>query len=512
MNGGFGNTPDDVPDHMNDAPPVDGDEFPPESGEPVYHHEPAEELPHNAQAEKALIGAILMDNRVFDDVSQDVKAHEFALESHILIYQAMETLFADGKAVDPITVMDVLENDGKLDHAGGVEYLAELAASSGTRSSARNYAPLIRESFTRRSLMTIAEDIRFNAVKPDGQKPSEMVEEAERALYRLTESVSAGKGARTQAQLVQDTLKQIEDRQKNPNALPGVTTGLKDLDDMLGGLCAPDLIILAGRPSMGKTTLALSIARRTAQKHQDTAGQEGAAVGFFSLEMSGEQIVQKVTSDISDVPLTQITKGYVKGDDWQKVADSAQSLTRLPLYVDDTPSLSVGDIRARSRQLKRERGIGLIIIDLLGHIKMSQSKDSMSDRIGGVLKELKALAKELNVPLILLHQLSRANEAREDKRPGLSDLRGSGDLEQDADVVLFVYRDHYYLSRAEPKIRDNEDQSKFQERLMQWTDRINDTKHIGEVLITKARMGEVGTVRLHFDGAKSRFADPERNY
>ncbi|HPF79078.1 MAG TPA: DnaB-like helicase C-terminal domain-containing protein, partial [Alphaproteobacteria bacterium] len=288
-----------------------------------------------------------------------------------------------------------------------------------------------------------------------------------------------------------------------------------DLDHKLGGLHNSDLLILAARPSMGKTSLAVNVAYNAAKAYAESGGQEGAIVGFFSLEMSADQLATRILADQSGISGDDIRKGNIKENDFRKFVEASQKLSQIPLYIDDTPALSIGAVRTRARRLKRQHGLGLLVIDYLQLLQGSGSRQSEGNRvleISEITRGLKAIAKELNIPVIALSQLSRAVEQREDKRPMLSDLRESGSIEQDSDVVMFIYRREYYLSREEPEKKPGEDDSKFNDRYAQWQEDLGNCCNVADVIVAKQRHGPIGTVSLHFDSSVTRFSDLERRY
>jgi replicative DNA helicase len=302
---------------------------------------------------------------------------------------------------------------------------------------------------------------------------------------------------------------------KSDGHVTGITTGLKDLDIKLGGLHNSDLLILAARPSMGKTSLAVNVAYNAAKRYAETGGTQGARVGFFSLEMSADQLAARILSDESGISGDSIRKGNIKETDFHKFAEASQKLSQVPLYIDDTPALSIGAVRTRARRLKRRSGLDMLVIDCLQLLRGGGSRQSESNRvleISEITRGLKAIAKELNIPVIALSQLSRAVEQREDKRPMLSDLRESGSIEQDSDVVMFIYRREYYLSREEPEKRPNEDDAKFSDRYAQWQQDLGDCSNTADVIIAKQRHGPIGTVSLHFDANITRFGDLEKRF
>lgn len=325
---------------------------------------------------------------------------------------------------------------------------------------------------------------------------------AESKLFNLAESGDMKGGFVTLRDSVMTAIELAEKAYKTDGHVTGVTTGLRDLDRKLGGLQNSDLLIMAARPSMGKTSLAVNIGFNAAKKYAETGGKEGGIVGFFSLEMSADQLATRILSDQSGISGDAIKKGNIRQDDFRKFAEASQVLSQIPFHIDDTPALSIGAVRQRARRLKRQHGLNLLIIDylqLLSGNGSRQSTDSRVNEVSEITRGLKAIAKELNIPVIALSQLSRAVEQREDKRPQLSDLRESGSIEQDADVVMFIYREEYYLSRTEPDVGT--------EKHLEWQDRMGRAHNISETIVAKARHGPIGTVKLYFDPNLTRFSD-----
>jgi replicative DNA helicase len=341
------------------------------------------------------------------------------------------------------------------------------------------------------------------------------IEEAEQSLYDLATTGEMEGGFREFAASVRSAVEMAEVAHKRDGHLSGVSTGFRDLDNLLGGLHQSDLIILAGRPSMGKTALATNIAFNAAYDHGTETDEDGrvrtvngAVVGFFSLEMSAEQLAMRIISEQAEIGSERIRRGTLTNEEFDKLVNASQTLHRLPIFIDDTPALTVSALRTRARRLKREHGLGLIVVDYLQLMDGSTGRsDNRVQEIAEITRGLKTLAKELDVPVLALSQLSRAVEQREDKRPQLADLRESGTIEQDADVVAFIYRESYYLQRGEPNQRQDEDQGKFAERHIRWEERLKRTEHLADVVIAKQRHGPTGTVQMYFDGQYTRFGD-----
>ncbi|WP_207478471.1 replicative DNA helicase [Arenibaculum pallidiluteum] len=468
-------------------------------------------MPHNTEAEQGLLGAILTNNKAYERVAEFLKAEHFYDPLHQRVFAAVESLISQGRVADPVTLKGFFEKDPDLGGVGGAAYLAELAAQVVSVINAEHYGRVIHDLFLRRRLIDIGEETVNEAYdqKVDADGVSQ-IEQAEQKLFELA-SLGDVKGGFVS---FSDSLKLAIDSAaaayKRDSAITGVTTGLIDMDRKLGGLHRSDLLILAGRPSMGKTSLAVNMAFNAAKAWLDTGGKEGAGVAFYSLEMSAEQLANRILADEARVPSEKIRRGDLKNEDFQRFAEAAQRVGRCPFYIDDTPALSINAVRTRSRRLARSApsGLGLIVVDYLQLLRgSSSSSENRVQEISEITRGLKAIAKELNVPVLALSQLSRAVEQREDKRPLLSDLRESGSIEQDADVVMFVFREPYYLERSEPARRPDESDDKFNDRYQRWQQRCEEVHATAEVIIAKQRHGPIGTVRLHFEGEYTRFGN-----
>ena len=476
--------------------------------------EKARVAPHNTEAEQALLGAILVNNNTYEKVSDFLKPDHFYDPAHERIYAAISTLINRGQIADPKTLRGLFENDPALAAVGGAQYLGDLAAGVITIINAADYGHLIHDLHLRRQLIVLGEDVVNNAYQHDLDEPAtKQIEATEQRLFDLALTGELDRGFIRLDKSLTVSLRLAEEAYKRDSHVTGVTTGLRDLDRRLGGLQKSDLIILAGRPSMGKTALATNIAFRAAHAANDSKG-EGAAVAFFSLEMSSEQLATRLLGEHSRVPSDKIRRGEIKAEDFSKFLEATKMLSRAPLFIDDTPGLSVATLRTRSRRLKRQvPNLGVIVIDYLQLLRGSSRKDdNRVQEISEITRGLKGLAKELEIPVIALSQLSRAVESREDKRPMLSDLRESGSIEQDADVVMFVYREEYYHARSEPTRRADEPEDKYTQRHQRWMERGEEVRNIAEVIIAKQRHGPIGTVPLHFDGQYTQFSNLERNY
>ncbi|MGE0109875.1 MAG: replicative DNA helicase [Bdellovibrionales bacterium] len=482
---------------------------------PVNDSSQSRTMPHNIEAEQALIGAILVNNNVFEKVADTVKPEHFYDPVHQRIYEAIATLVGRGQIADPKTLRGLFENDPALESVGGAQYLGDLAASVITVINAHDYGQLIHDLHLRRQLITLGEDIVNEAYQQDLDRPAnKQIEEAEHFLFELAQTGELNRGFIKLDKSMAESLRMADEAFKRDSHITGVTTGLRDLDRKLGGFQRSDLIILAGRPSMGKTALATNMAINAAKAFSESNGREGSAVAFFSLEMSSEQLSTRLLGDYSSVPADKIRRGEIKQEDFSKFIEASNFLSRAPLYIDDTPGISVASLRTRSRRLKRlVPNLGLIVIDYLQLLHGSaRNAESRVQEVSEITRGLKGLAKELDLPVIALSQLSRAVEAREDKHPQLADLRESGSIEQDADVVMFVYREEYYHMRSEPSRRADEAEDKFNTRYQRWMERGEEVRNVAEVLIAKQRHGPIGTVPLHFNGEFTRFSNLERNY
>ena len=474
-------------------------------------------IPLNYEAEQALLGAILMNNRALERVVEYLQPVHFADPVHGRIFEACALLIGRGQLASPVTLKSYLAADEGLKELGGDSYLAHLAASAATIINASDYGKLIFDLFMRRELIALGEDLVNDAFERNSDADARtLIEGTEKSLFELATQGQIEGGLQAFVKSMTEALAMAEAAQKRDGKLSGVTSGLRDLDKMLGGLHPSDLIILAGRPSMGKTALAANIAFSAAKAlrwDQNALGEkkaaEGAVVAFFSLEMSAEQLATRILAERCMINSHDIRQGRLDQSQFERLVEASQELHNLPLYIDDTPALSVQGLRTRARRQARREGLGLIVIDYLQLLGSSGGRHSENrvQEISEITRGLKALAKELNVPVLALSQLSRAVESREDKRPQLSDLRESGSIEQDADVVMFVYRDQYYLERAEPARRPEEAEDKFNARYEEWQKRCADAFNKAEAIIAKQRHGPVGKVSLFFDGQYTKFGD-----
>src|ERR1700761_7591476 len=462
------------------------------------------QMPHNADAEQGLLGALLIDNRAYEKVADFLKVEHFYAPAHGRIYGIIAKLIERGQIASPVTVKALVHEDEDLTHLGGGAYLADLAASVVTILSVEDYGRAIFDLHVRRQLIAMGEEMVSDAFKFDiDQSPTEQIEGTERKLYELaTVGDNSGSGFIPFSTSLTGAITAAEAAYRRTSHISGVTPGLRDLNKKLGGLQPSDLLILAGRPSMGKTSLATNIAFNAAQAYARSNGKEGAVVAFYSLEMSAQQLATRILSEVSEVGSEKIRKGEVRDTEFRRFVEASQTLATIPFYIDDTPALSIAQVRTRSRRLKRQHGLGLIVVDYLQLLRgtgTGTAAESRVQEISEITRGLKALAKELSVPVLALSQLSRAVEQRDDKRPQLSDLRESGTIEQDSDVVMFVFREEYYIERKQP--------SEGTPEHLTWQADMERAHNIAEVIIGKQRHGPVGTVKLHFDGQFTRFSD-----
>ena len=477
--------------------------------------------PHNTEIEAALLGAILTDNRALEKVSEFLRAEHFTEPVHGRIYAAIEKLVGIGQIASPLTLKHIFEGDESLSAAGGAEYLYEIAATAPNIINVPDYGHTIHDLYLRRQLITLGEDMVNEAFEPDlDAKAAIQIESAEQKLYELSSIGELERGIVDLGEAVRMAVESAEEAYRRDSHVVGVDTGFHDLNLKLGGLHPSDLLILAGRPSMGKTALATNIAYNAAAAYKETIDEngntltEGGHVLFFSLEMSAEQLAGRILSEQSEIPSDQIRRGDIEQSDFDKLVVASQNLHRMPLYIDDTPALSVAALRTRARRLKRQKKLHLIVIDYLQLLTGSPSarNDNRVQEISEITRGLKSLAKELEVPVLALSQLSRQVENRDDKRPQLSDLRESGSIEQDADVVMFIFREEYYLEKSEPITNAGEDSIKFSERSQIWAERLDQVRNTASIIIAKQRHGPVGSIDLHFDGRFTRFSDYTRRH
>ncbi len=472
-----------------------------ERGEALYREPPA-----NLEAEQELLGALLINNDAASRMSDTLSAADFADSRHGRIFAAAMRLIERGEIANPVTLKAHFERDESLKEIGGPAYLARLAASATTIINVGDYAKVIRDLSIRRQLITLGEDVVNGSYETDIDKPATaLIEKAEEQLFSLAEAGQAERAFLGFNEAISASIRMAE-AAKRHGGLSGVGTGLRDIDDKLGGLHRSDLIILAGRPSMGKTALATNMAFNAAKEYVLSGGQRGARVAFFSLEMSAEQLATRILSTEAEIPSSDLRRGKIDDQQFQRLVQAAGELSRVPFHIDETGSISISMLRTRARRLKRTSGLDLIVVDYLQLMRGSNLRqDNRVQEISEITQGLKALAKDLEVPVLALSQLSRQVEARDDKRPQLADLRESGAIEQDADVVCFVFREEYYKARTEPREGTPEHAT--------WQAEMEKIHNTAEMIIGKQRHGPIGTVKLAFTPMYTRFsdlADPER--
>ncbi|HSH63875.1 replicative DNA helicase [Methyloceanibacter sp.] len=462
--------------------------------------------PHNVEAEQALLGAILVNNEAIDRVSSFLKPTHFYDALHGRIYEGASKLILGGKRATPITLKTFFQADEPVGELSVPQYLGRLAANATTIINAEDYGRTVYDLAIRRELIGIGEQMVNTAFdSPIDAPPAVQIEEAEQALFEIAETGKYGSGFEPFSAALTDAIDMAANAYRRDGGLSGLATGFTDLDHRMGGLQPSDLIIVAGRPSMGKTALATNIAYHVAKSYKPGEESEnaldGAVVGFFSLEMSAEQLATRIISEQAYIPSERIRRGRIDSDEFDRIVEVSQELQTLPLYIDQTGGISVAQLAARARRLKRQRGIGLVVVDYLQLLSGSSRRASEGrvQEVTEITTSLKALAKELHVPVLAVSQLSRQVEQREDKRPQLADLRESGSIEQDADVVMFVFREEYYVERRQP--RENTEEHRT------WQEEMNMVTGKAEVIIGKQRHGPTGTVMLQFTPEYTRFSN-----
>jgi replicative DNA helicase len=474
------------------------------------------EPPHNFEAEQALLGAILVNNAAYQRVAEFLRPEHFADPLHGKLYDSLGKLIERGQVVSAVTLKTYVEQDEDMKAAGGAGYLARLAAASVHVINAGDFGRTVHDLYLRRQLIDVGETMVNDAFGSDVEEMAlQQIEVAEKKLYDLASAGQIEGGFKPFRAALTEATMAAEAAYHRVGQLTGVATGLAQLDRLLGGLHRSDLIILAGRPSMGKSALATNIGFNAARAYREELVEgaqkvvDGAVVGFFSLEMSAEQLATRMISEQAEIPSEKIRKGELISADFDRVLGVSHELEHLNFFIDDTPALSIAALRTRARRLKRTHGLGLLIIDYLQLLAPSgrTRQENRVQEVSEITRGLKTLAKELDVPVIALSQLSRAVEQREDKRPQLADLRESGSIEQDADVVMFIYRDDYYLMREEPKRRDNETNDHFNQRYDDWKQRGEQAAGKAEVIVAKQRHGPVGIVHLSFEGQFTKFGN-----
>lgn len=474
--------------------------------------------PHNAEVEAALLGAVLTNDRALERVSDFLQAEHFYEPVHGRIYDAARRLVERGQKASPQTLSHFFEADEALTDVGGGRYLYEMAASVISVINVAEYGRMIHDLYLRRELIGLGEEVVNEAYAHDiDDSAAAQIEKAEQQLYDLATVGETERSVVTLKHAAVAALEEAEQAFKRDGHVVGVTTGLKDLDRRLGGLHGSDLIVLAGRPSMGKTALATNIAFNAAQAEKPTDGDEPAGTNhvlFFSLEMSSEQLAARILSQVSGIPSDRVRRGEINADEFQAFAVASQHMSRVSLFIDDTPAITVSAMRTRARRLKRQQGLDMIVVDYLQLLQGTPGRraENRVQEVSEITRGLKQLAKELEVPVIALSQLSRQVENREDKRPQLADLRESGSIEQDADVVMFIYREQYYLEKGEPILGIEEKGERFEDRHTRWQSRMAEVSNTASVIIAKQRHGPVGTIDLYFEGALTKFGNLDRQH
>ena len=460
------------------------------------------ELPNNIEAEQAVIGSILVSNDIFDDVSIIIDNKKFYDPVHQKIFAAIENLISKGMLANPITLKNYFENDNSLAELEGHEYLVKLTKFSTTIRQAIEYSKIVYDMHIRRELIKISETMTENASNKILDLPgNKIIEDSERLLFDLAEKGSLNTSFIKFDQALNYTIEMASNAFKNEEGIVGVPTGLTDLDDRLGGMHNSDLLIIAGRPSMGKTALATNIAFHAAKKLQEKGTK--SSIAFFSLEMSSEQLSTRILAEQSRIKSNDIRRGRISEEQFDKFIETSKNISELPLYIDETPAISIAAMSNRARRIKRLHGLDLVVVDYIQLMSAANTRDGRVQEISEITKGLKALAKELSVPVLALSQLSRAVEHRDIKKPQLSDLRESGSIEQDADVVMFVYREAYYLERKEPRPATVDH--------AEWQAKMNEVSNLAEIIIGKQRHGPTGNINVEFEAMFTKFRDIQNN-
>ena len=460
------------------------------------------EMPCNIEAEQALIGSVLVSNEIYDEISSIVDSQKFFDPIHVKIYETIEQLIAKGLLANPITLKNHFENNEGLKELGGQEYLIKITKFSSSKKQTIDYANIVQEMHVRRELIKISQEV-LNEASSNNEvinSGEEMIQNAEKSLFDLAERGHFNQSFMKFESALKQTIDMAKSAYQNEEGIVGVPTGLTDLDSRLGGMHKQDLIIIAGRPSMGKTALATNIAFHAA-KNIEKKGIK-SAVAFFSLEMSSEQLSTRILSEQSRIRSNDIRRGKVSEKEFEQFIETSKNIFELPLYIDETPAITIAAISNRSRRIKRLFGLELIIVDYIQLMRSGKKTDfNRVQEISEITQGLKALAKELNVPVLALSQLSRQVEQRDDKKPQLADLRESGSIEQDADVVMFVFREAYYLERKEPTLGSIEH--------AEWQQKMEEISRMAEIMISKQRHGPTGNVKVEFEAMYTKFKNLE---
>ena len=459
------------------------------------------ELPNNIEAEQAVLGSILLTNEIFDEVNTIISNKNFYDPMHQKIFAAIENLIFKGMLANPITLKNYFENE--KDEINVPEYLVKVTKFSSSTRQAIEYSKIIYDMFVKRELIKISENTIYTAKLNDlNLSGKSIIENSEKLLFDLAEKGSFNSSLIKFDEAMKLTIEMASKAYKNEEGIVGVPTGLRDLDDRLGGLHNSDLVIIAGRPSMGKTALATNIAFHAAQKLQESGKK--SSVAFFSLEMSSEQLSTRILAEQSRIKSNDIRRGKISDEQFDKFIETSKNISELPLYIDETPAISIAALSNRARRIKRIHGLDLVIVDYIQLMRAVHSfKDGRVQEISEITQGLKALAKELSVPVLALSQLSRAVEQRDNKKPQLSDLRESGSIEQDADVVMFVFREAYYLEHKEPRPATVEH--------AEWQAKMNEVSNLAELIIGKQRHGPTGNIMLEFEAMFTKFRDTQNS-
>mgnify|MGYP001196507336 FL=1 len=459
------------------------------------------ELPHNLEAEQALLGAILLNNDILYDINEVIDANHFFESIHVKIYEVINKIAAKGQLATPITLKSYFEVEKNLEDIGGSSYLARLANAAVSLEYAKNYAQIIYDLAVRRSLYDLGGKLSYNAIQSEmDTNPSDLVEDAERDLYQIAEKGTSTHNVQTFKSSMEEAVELMKKAYEKDSNVVGIETNFKDLDQKLGGLHNSDLLILAGRPSMGKTSLATNIAFNIAKKAHENSDTE-SNVAFFSLEMSAEQLATRILSEQAKISSNDIRRGNLSESDLDNLVGVSKSILEIPLFIDDTPAINMATLASRARRIKRKHGLGIIIIDYLQLLRPAKGlrNDGRVQEVSEITQGLKALAKEMNIPILALSQLSRQVEQRDDKKPQLSDLRESGSIEQDSDVVMFIFREEYYLEKTEPAPGTAD--------YIDWQQKMDEIHGQAELLISKQRHGPTGNIRLSFESKFTRFGN-----
>ena len=460
------------------------------------------QMPCNIEAEQAVIGSILVSNDIYDEISPIIDAQKFFDPIHAKIYETIENLISKGLLANPITLKNHFENNEGLKELGGQEYLIKITKFSTSIKQAIDYANIVQEMHVRRELIRISESVLDQASSATEITTSgeEMIQNAEKSLFDLAERGHFNQSFMKFERALKQTIEMAKSAYQNEEGIVGVPTGLTDLDNRLGGMHKQDLVIIAGRPSMGKTALATNIAFHAAKNIEKKDLK--STVAFFSLEMSSEQLSTRILSEQSRIRSNDIRRGKVSEKEFEQFIETSKNIFELPLYIDETPAITISAISNRSRRIKRLFGLDLIVVDYIQLMRSSGKRDwGRVQEISEITQGLKALAKELDVPVLAVSQLSRAVEHRDDKKPQLADLRESGSIEQDADVVMFVFREAYYLERKEPTLGSIEH--------AEWQQKMDEISRLAEIMISKQRHGPTGNVKVEFEAMYTKFKDLE---